>query len=709
MNEFGNISIKGCLPELIFEKEYKIEVEFEEKSKYKTYNVIKILNNLKPANESDAMIYLSKISTPTRAKNILAVYPDFLDRITNGKEVLSSKIKGVGEKTLASLIEKVKLQYTYYDLIVEYEKYDLTMSQLKKIQNKYGTVEKIRLEMQRNPYACLCSVGGIGFKTADSKILNDNEKFRKSPFRMTECILYCLSQNEIDGNTYMLINDLYNQARELVPESIMYFNGAIEKSERIFLHSDRQRVSKTNTYLCEEEVAKRLVSLQSEKTKWKDSSGREISSNDVQNKYKQIGNIRLTEEQQKTIPLLIDNNVVVLAGFAGAGKSSSCKAVISWLEDNYKSYVLLAPTGRAASVLSSYTERQAMTIHRALEAKGENHFGRNEDNKLVVDVVIVDEATMADVFLFRALLRALPEWSKILFVCDPAQIPSVGAGNVIQDMIRSKEFPVIMLDEIFRYGEGGLSYVATQTRKGKNYLSKENYQTFGVNEDYVFEETDGLDKAIKTYTDLINSGVSVNDVVVISCFNKGELGTYKINNMIQQIINPPKQKNDNKVGCTKDKVDIRFNVGDRVMMTKNNYSVDLAYEDEKCILYNGDFGIVKEITDDLELICDFGTNVVCLQRKDIKNLLLGYSVSCHKMQGDNRQYIILVTPKAHSYMLNRNLLYVALTRSKKKTYHYGSRETIRKCLYKSENLSRKTFMEELLRQCDGIVGLDVME
>ena len=393
--------------------------------------------------------------------------------------------------------------------------------------------------------------------------------------------------------------------------------------------------------------------------------------------------------------------MVCLCGYAGTGKSSSMNAVINWIEDNYKSYILVAPTGRAASVLSGYTDRPASTIHRALGAKGEHHFDYNQDNKLIVDIVIVDETSMADVFLMNALLRALPEWCKILFVADAAQIPSVGAGNVIQDIIRSKQFPVIMLDKVFRYGEGGLSYVATETRKGENFLSKEAKQVFGVNEDYIFEDVEDADcvnLAVKKYVQLINEGASVNDIAIISCYNKGQYGTFLINNTIQDIINPAKAKYDGRVGHTKDNTNIMFNVDDRVMMTKNNYHMEAAYEEnEEYEVFNGDFGIVKDINEYGDLICDFASDLVRFTKQDVADLLLGYSVSCHKMQGDNRKYVILVTPKSHSFMLNRNLLYVALTRAKFKLYHYGNRETVRKCLFKSENLSRKTFLEELLR------------
>lgn len=703
LNDYGNISITGILPELILhEKEYEFEVEYESKGKYQSYKVTKMLSSMKPSTGNEAMVFLSEITSPTRAKNILAVYPKFVDMVMNDDKISSHKINGVGDKTLTSLIKKVKSQFIYYDLITEYKDYGLTIAQIKKIYASYNSVEEIREKMAKNPYGCLCSVAGIGFKTADAKILANNERFRNSPYRMSECILYCLGQNEINGHTYILADDLYSECKELTPECMEYFYRALENSVRIFYHEDRMRVAKMSTYQCEREIAEMLINMRNTKTVWKDCNGVPLNPNNIDEKYKEVNGFKLTEDQCKTIPALIENNIVVLAGYAGAGKSASCQAAINWLEDNCKSYLLVAPTGRAASVLSGYTDRPASTIHRALGAKGEYHFEYNQENKLIVDVVIVDETSMVDVFLMTALLRALPEWCKILFIADAAQIPSVGAGNVIQDIIRSRKFPVIMLDKIFRYGEGGLSYVATKTRKGESFLSTDKVQVFGTNEDYVFEDVDDEDcvnMAVKKYIKLINDGESVNDIVIISCYNKGKYGTFLVNNTIQDIINPKKNQYDGRVGHTKDNVNIMFNIDDRVMMTKNNYHMEMEYEDEECEVFNGDFGTVKQITDEGDLICEFA-DMVRFSRQDVSDLLLGYSVSCHKMQGDNRKHVILVTPKSHAYMLNRNLLYVALTRSKHKLYHYGNRETINKCLKKSENLSRKTFLEQLLKNCE---------
>lgn len=712
VNKYNNITIKGNLPDLITNYSYEFELEYESKNGRTGYNVVKILSQMNATVGDDAFAYLCQITTPNRASEILKAYPDIIDKVKNGDNIDTSKIKGVGDKTMKKLASRIEEQFVYYDIITEFKEYDLTMSQIRKLSDHFGSADIIRAQMNRNAYNALVSVAGIGFKIADEKILNKLPHFRTSNYRLTEAILYILSQNETSGHTYMLRDDLYSKCKEIVPECMEMFALALEKSERIYIDKEKLKVAKSKTFECESRVAELLLKINSKtfpkkadgtvfwKPKWKDKHENKIDSSSIDEKYKYVDGFELTENQQKTIPMLIDNNVVILTGVAGAGKSASCQAVIKWLEDNHKTYMLLAPTGRAAAVLNGYTNRPTSTIHRALI-----NGSWKEKTPLVADVIIIDEATMIDVFLMKDLLEAVPDYAKVLFVCDFAQIGSVSAGNCIQDMLRSKKFATVVLDKVFRYGEGGLSYVATETRKGNNYLSAEPIQVFGKKEDYIFEESEDesvVHNAVKKYVQLYKEGVDINDMVVVSCYNKGKQGTVEINNMIQRIINPAKEKNDGLVGYTKDKTDVMFNVGDRVMQTKNNYHVKKinGEDDEECVLYNGDFGVIKYITDEKSLICVFGEHEVEVPKMEVSDLVLGYSVSCHKMQGDNRKYVILITPSSHTFFLNRNLLYVALTRSKYKLYHYGNRETINKCLKKSENLSRKTFLEQLLKNCE---------
>lgn len=701
LSDYGTISIKGNLPELTEGTVYEFECEYEYDKKYdSSYKVIKILSDIRPKSGDDVLEFLCGIMSPDKAKIVYKEYPNIIDLALNDKPIETKNMHGIGEKTMNKYVKKIKDKLKYFELMSEYSDYNLTVNQMDKLLSEYSGMELLRERLEKNPYECLCSVSGIGFKTADVKILRRNSAFQNTPYRMKECILYVLKQAELDGNTYMMSDDVWTECNKLTPECIDLYYRVLEKSKDIYHDRDNMRVARQATYDCEQDVCDLLKKIQSNTNTWKEKTY------DLEN-YAKVNGLTLTEQQQSTIPKLIKNNIVILAGYAGAGKSASCQAVVKFAEDNGYSYMLLAPTGRAAKVLSDYTERQAMTIHRGLGAKGESYFEYNENNKLEASLIIVDEASMVDVYLMRALLRALPDWAKILFVCDPAQIPSVGAGNVIQDMIHSREFSTVMLDKIFRYNEGGLSYVATNVRNGISYLTKEDKQKFG-NGDYMFAETDDesvVNTAVSAFLTLLKKGVSIEDIVVVSAYNKGKQGTLQINNVIQSNICPARHKYDNLMRYTKSDVEVCFHIGDKVMNTVNMYNVecyekdgaDYEITDEVCDVYNGDFGYVKDITQNGEMFCDFKGYLVRFDKSSFGSLSLGYAVSCHKMQGDNRKYVILITPKAHTYMLNRNLIYVGLTRAKEKVYHYGCRDTITKALRKSENLSRKTFLEFLLK------------
>lgn len=708
LNSYKNIVIKGVLPELFIGNEYEFEAEFESKNSRESYNVTKMLTQTKPKTLNDAMYFLCTVTSEQRASAILTAYPNFIEIIESKKydQLNTDKIKGVGDKTLNKILQKAEEEYSFYDVMATTKEYNLSPAQVKKLIKFYETDEKVRIALEKNPYECLCSVSGIGFKTADVKILMKNKSFTNSVYRMTECLLYVLNKNEQNGNTYITSEELFAECYELTPECMEEWYDDALLNEKLFYHSDDYtRVAKMSTFLCEQRISdniKKRLQISSKIYK----NGIALTEQTISDEYKKVGNINLTDQQNMTIPALLSNNVVILGGYAGAGKSASCNAVVRYASDNGISFMLLAPTGRASAVLSDYTKKNAMTIHRALGAVGDYKFEYDDDHQINTDLVIVDESSMIDVHLLDALLRALPITTKILFVCDPAQIPSVGAGNVLQDMIRSNKIPVVLLDKVFRYNEGGLSYVATQVRNGKKYLTSEVVQSFGDNSDYKFidvQDEEVIETALNQYMLLFNSGVSPLDICIVSSQKIRGYGTLELNNRIQKIVNP-KKANEKTVSYIKNGIEIEFHKNDQIMNMVNNYSMQIydatfnPIEEKYCNIFNGDTGKIIKITDDGSIYCNFDNNIVMYSKDNINTLSLGYSVTCHKMQGDSRKHIILVTPSAHTFTLNRNLIYVALTRATDNIVHIGNRRTVNIALSKSANLQRKTFLQNLLEK-----------
>ena len=709
VNGYGTITISGKMPVLIEEKEYVVVCELDMKSKYpSSYKLITIsYDRSHKITRKETINFLGKINIGSNViESIMEHYPNIIELVINDKvnEIDVSKIKGIGKKKLKNIIDKVNDNYRFFDIMTEYADMGLTMKMVQALYDKYTNVEMIKKHMSENPYECLCSIARVGFKTADVKILEKNSALKTSPFRMRECVKHLLKENENAGNTWISVSDLHSKAMEITPECITHFINILKNDEEIYLNVETKRVAFKKTYYCEYEIAVMLFRLLQEKKSY---------DFDVSKYNKSREGLPLTLKQQSILPLLKTNSVSVLMGFAGTGKSTSTKAVVDMIIDNNKSVRLIAPTGRASKVLREMTNHEASTIHRGIR------LGQKDDKECPFEVeedfVICDEASMIDIFLMRKLLRAInPKRTSLLFVCDPEQLASVGCGNVISDIIKSGVVPTVFLDEVFRYGEGGLSYIATETRNGKKYLDvldERNVIHFGNNKDYSFFKSSKEDtlKMVETiYTKLINSGMNKSEVVILTAYNKGDLGTYNINNIIQSIVNP--KILEDTFTRTVDNIEIAFRVGDKVIQTSNNYKAVLYTADRDSIeldskgnpirdyteVFNGDDGIVKIITEDY-MVVDFYGELIEYEKKDLSSLLLGYAISVHKSQGSTFDNAIVVTPISHKFFTKRNLLYVAVTRARNKVIHIGDIGTINYALKQSETIMRNTFLYDLLK------------
>lgn len=692
INKYGNITIQGEMPELLEGSLYKITIRYERKNSYDNYIVERFHKDEQSLDETATINFLKAILTQRQVKTLMEHYPDIIDRVINNKEIDVNKLYGIKDKTMNVIRRKIVENFQLMDLVAEFYEYGMTFSMIKRLYKKFSSIELVRKNMQTNPYRCLCKINGVGFKKADDVIMKKYPEKLISKERADACMFYLLKKNEIDkGNSYMDLLKLYAEFKTLASECSEWFN-KILKSDEIYIDQENKKVALKNTYLCEEKVSKIIKQLLLRQNK--------LDLN--YKKYNEVDGIPLTDKQIDVLRKLCENNISILAGFGGSGKSFSTKALIEMLDDNKLNYILMSPTAKAAKVLKEYSGRDASTIHRGLGVSGDG-FYYNEENKLPYDVVIIDEFSMVDIYLLRSLLEAIDiEKTRILFIGDPAQIPSVGVGNIAHDMINSGIIPTTMLTKVFRYGEGGLSYVATQTRNGENYLyDNEKIQVFGKRKDYIFiniKQEQLLDCVRTVYKKLcFKEKISSDDIIVLSAYNKGNYGTIKINAMIQGIINPAiPDKNEVYYTINKDKVILRE--GDKVMQTKNNYHATMVSDSgeiSETIVINGDIGIITKIEKSKVFVMIDGKTIL-YDSGEWSQLSLAYSISIHKVQGSDAKYVIVATPKAHKYFLDRNLLYVADTRGKEKVYHIGTTDVVRSALRKSQNFTRDTFLKNLL-------------
>lgn len=709
ITKYGTATIKGNIQELNLGVEYlvkSLEVADNNGIGYKAINI----KREKPTTLSAQRNFLYEILTVNQANTLLSVYPDIVDRIIKDKlnDIDLSKIKGIKEYTFNVIKNKVIENFKLADLVEEFQGL-FSISILKKLYEKYPSIEKVREVIRDKPYDCLCGLSRIGFKTADELLLRidkeskKNIKQGKKPIlffnfdlktsyqRMKACVDYILDENENNGNTFINIKELKNECEILTKDAIHHFPSIIKSEDNnIYFDINTLRVCKLDTYETEKYIAEKILKGLKINTQW----------NCDYKKYNKLDNFELTENQCKTSEYICKYNIVILNGFGGSGKSSSTKALINMLRDYNKSFMLLAPTGRASKVLSSYTNSHASTIHRGLGYMPPLSWFYNENNPLPYDVVIVDESSMIDVFLFKKLLEAIDfARTKLLIIGDDAQIPSVGAGNVLYDLLHCNLIPTVTLDKIFRYGEGGLMTVATDIRMQKEYLdkNKKGLQVFGKDKSYAFMPVTQdriVDYTVSVYKKILSQGYKLDDIAVLSCYNKGEYGTVKINKSTQNAINKNPESYI-KFGETEFRInDIVININNDYKAIK--YNQEFINEDDTTFIANGEIGKIIKI-EKSAIVIDYDNVLIYCKKNNLSNIRLAYSISTHKSQGGQFKVVILVTPKAHTYMLNSNLLYVGVSRATEKCFHLGDIKTINTALKKKENFDRNTMLGAFLK------------
>ena len=703
VSKYGTATIKGNVQELNLGVEYTVKAK-EISDKYGVgYEVINIKRE-KPTTLAATRNFLYEILTPNQTDTLLEAYPDIVDRIMNNRldDIDLNKTKGIKDYTFNVIKQKVIENFKLADLVEEFRGL-FSLSIIKKLYDKYPSVEKIKEVIRTEPYECLCRLSGIGFKTADGMLLALEKESKqckesgKNPIlffgfdlkpsyqRAKACVDYILNENETNGNTYVKVGELKKQFEILVPEAIANLPLILKGDNDVIFDRESLSVCRKETYETEKYIAEKIKEGLSINTKWDCDCSQ----------FRRLEGFDLTLDQCKTSEYMCIYNIVMLVGYGGAGKSSSTQAFVNLLKHYNKSFLLLAPTGRAAKVLAGFTGENAMTIHRGLGYMPPNDWNFNSEHPLPYDVVIVDEFSMVDIFLFKHLLEAIDfNRTKLLIIGDDAQIPSVGAGNVLYDLLCYKKIPTITLDKVFRYGKGGLSTVATDARTQTEYLdkNKKGMQVFGEDQSYIFMplQQDGIvDYTVKLYKTLLTKGYSVEDIAVLSCYNVGDYGVIELNKRLQEAVNP---NPDAKIVFG----DSEFRLNDIVMNYANDYKAVLYNEeflDDKntTFIANGESGMVDKIEHN-SMISNYDGTLIYYDKGKLKNIRLAYAITTHKSQGGQFKVVILITPRSHTFMLNSNLLYVGISRAKEKCYHLGEIKTVNNALKKKENFDRKTLL-----------------
>ena len=588
---------------------------------------------------------------------------DTIDVLDNNPEKLA-QVQGIGTKR----IEKISLSWSEQkeirNIMLFLQSYNVSTSLAVKIFKQYGN-QAIAV-VTENPYRLADDIWGVGFKTADNIASNlgfDYQRFE----RLRSGIIYSLNKMSEIGHCFAYMHELINAAVELLDVEDFLILEAIHKMiEDDDLILDDDAVYLPMFYYSEIGTARRIHNLM--------TSQRNICFTDINLNAP----VHYDETQLKAIDAAINNKVLVLTGGPGTGKTTTTMGIIRAYREAGAKILLAAPTGRAAKRMSEVTGWKAKTIHRLLKMIPQQGFQHNEDNPLDGDILIVDECSMIDIILMYSLLKAIPDHMTLILVGDVDQLPSIGPGKVLSDIIASGVVPVIKLEHIFRQArKSSIINSAHKINSGQMpYLTDHD-------SDFLFVEEDNNEEATEFIVRLCShfmQELEPDNVQLLSPMRRGELGVTNLNQLIQEEFNP------GAIGLKM--AGIEFRLGDKVMQIKNNY--------EKTV-FNGDIGIICDVnTDDRELTVRFDDNYVIYDSSELDELMLAYATTIHKAQGSEFPYVIMPLMKSHYIMLQRNLLYTAVTRAQKGLIIVGERKAVYIAVMNNQTVERHTKLAERL-------------
>lgn len=583
------------------------------------------------------------------------------------------------------------------------QEYNISTNKALKIYGIYG--DKTITNVKENPYRLVEDVDGIGFLSAD-KIAKSMGIATNSLFRIRAGIIHTLSENsEKTGSTFAFRDELLKSTAELLALNLddnkekfveVLDNMGYDKSLSMFKNKDgKEIVMLTRMYFTESSVAQKLALLNiTAKSSKKDFS-------DAIKNFEQINKIIFDQQQRDAINNSLQSGVSVITGGPGTGKTTIIKCVLKILEQEGHKVMLLAPTGRASKRLSESTNRHAKTIHRGLEIKnGDKHrFVHNEQNQLKADAVIIDEVSMVDVSLMNALLKALRADCKLILVGDKDQLPSVGAGNVLGDILKSDIIQVSYLTKIFRQDEKSLI-----VSNAHLINHGEMPQIDNTSNDFFFESHEDAYEVKDAIINLVVNRLpkfaktSPTKIQVLAPLKAGASGVANLNICLQKQLNKHSyHKNEIQIGQT------IFREGDKVMQTANNYELEWTrmvgkrYE-EGTGVFNGDIGYITDIYPGSgETTVEFEDGRVCTYQKiDLFELSLAYAITIHKSQGSEFDVVVIPLVGGAPLVLTRNLIYTAITRAKKMVVLVGSRKCLQRMIANTTTIQRNTMLTEFL-------------
>lgn len=653
---------------------------------------------------------------PALAKRIVKKFGEETFRIMEEEPERLSEIKGISMNKAQDIAESFAEKNGIRRAMMFLQQYGISNRLSQKIYGKYR--ERLYTVIAQNPYQMTEEVEGVGFKTAD-EIAQRAGIDRHSDFRIRSGILYALTLAEGEGDIFLPKEKLLPEAASLLAveqEAVEEQLSDLMMNRRIVVKKkgEESRIYRKSLYQVEAESAKKLIELDLREEFQEKELERDIQTIEAKN------DITLADEQRHAVEEAVQNGIFIMTGGPGTGKTTTIRVLLRYFLSKGMDVMLAAPTGRAAKRLTEAAGMEARTIHRMLEVSGGpqetdqqtslRSFARNEENPLETDVVIVDEMSMVDIWLFHALLSAISVGTKLIMVGDEHQLPSVGPGSVLKDIIASGRFHAISLNRVFRQAEqSDIVMNAHAVLSGKVPVMDNK------SKDFFFLDRNEAEKIIEGIIYLVSKKLppyvkaEPSEIQVLTPMRKGVLGVENLNRCLQGALNPPSPDKEEI-----DAGDGLLRLGDKVMQTKNNYQQEWSQEIEGKTLkrtgtgiFNGDMGTVVEISREMGTVTvrfEDGRLAV-YQPGNRSELDLAYAITIHKSQGSEYPAIVMPLLSGPEMLMNRNLFYTGITRAKKCVMLIGKRNTIEQMIGNTHEQVRYTSLTDRIKEsCGDMAG-----
>ena len=707
----GEIKIVGIFDSVNIGESLEVEGEFTYDNKYGEQLNVSSYQKKLPSSTVEIEKYLaSGIISTIGPKNASYIVKQFgkksLDIVFDETDKLI-EVRGIGKKSIEKIKKSVEELKFSKNILFHLTGLGISLSLSKKIYNifKENTLEVIN----ENPYKLIKNVRGIGFLKADEIALKNNLD-KNSPYRIESAILYVLNQKAVNfGHVYYPKEKLTNEVSKLIgveTELIepVYMNLLLSSDIVIDNSFEDANIYLDYLYVSESYIASKLAKMALND----DFKILFDIEKEIKEAIKSLS-IKLSKIQIDAIKSCFEENISIITGGPGTGKTTIINTISKIYLDNGYDISLCAPTGRAAKRIEETTGIEAKTIHRMLgyipsSSDDIGHFEYNEDNPLDTDVIIIDEMSMVDVVLFEKLLRGMKDNTRLVIVGDVDQLPSVGAGNVLRDLINSKKIKYTKLVDIFRQSESSNIIVnAHKINNGKEPILNEK------NSDFFFLKTETPAITRNVVVDLISKRLPnaygydfSKDIQILTQSRKGICGVFELNRLLQDILNPKTETTDELLVGNK-----LFRVNDKVMQTKNNYNLSFFDSDgeENFGVYNGDMGHIifidkssKKLTVEMD-----DNRVIDYTLEDLDNLELAYAITIHKSQGSEFKSVIIPMFDGYRLLQTRNLLYTAITRAKENIVLVGDKNVMNNMIRNNTINSRYSNLENRIKHFYGLV------